>query len=107
MPEVGGNRPVRIDLRTEEEENSGSESSWTSWTCWTSWTLTQGLDRGLGPWIWPLGLNSEPGPWTGNLDQDQKPGAGSWSLYLEAWHTHIVVVFPAPLCPKKEVICPS
>lgn len=27
--------------------------------------------------------------------------------YLFLFNTHIVVVFPAPLCPRKEVICPS
>ncbi len=29
-------------------------------------------------------------------------------LYWSLWSfTHMVVVFPAPLCPRKEVICPS
>lgn len=29
-------------------------------------------------------------------------------LYWSMWSfTHMVVVFPAPLCPRKEVICPS
>lgn len=55
VPEVGGKRPVRMDLQAEDTETRQPDLR-----------------------------------------------AACWTLC-----TYMVVVFPAPLCPRKDVICPS